>query len=386
MGIVGRSADNAVRICAVMVAAGSPLCIPTAACGAQEQADPDRIEQQDSAAAPGNTLVPIPVLFYQPETKLGFGVAATYYFRTSGSDPTARPSTLTPVLVYTTNKQVIALFAGDVYASRERYRFELEAGYTLFPTSFWGIGNDTPDDAEEDYTPRTISLALQAQRQVFSGWYVGLSVLTGYRALVEADSNGLIESGSVPGVEDGWVIGAGLMVSWDTRSSSVYPRSGGYNRFVATLHNGVFGSDYNFASFTLDLRKYIPVLSSHVLALRGLGMASAGIPPFDLTPQLGGDALLRGFFGGRYRDRQLLAFQAEYRLPVWWRIGAVGFVGAGQVADAFGDVRFGRFHTNAGLGLRFLLSETEGLNIRADWGWGLDRSSSGFYLGLGEAF
>jgi outer membrane protein assembly factor BamA len=289
-------------------------------------------------------------------------------------------------LVYTTKKQVIALFAGEVYTSRERYRVEFEAGYTLFPTSFWGIGNDTPDDLEEDYTPRTSSVALKGQRQILPGWYVGLSVPAGYRALVESDSGGLIESGAVPGAEDGWVAGAGLMITWDTRSNSVYPRSGSLNRFNTTLYSGVFGSDYDFASFTLDLRKYLPVLSSHVLALRGLGVASAGVPPFDLTPQLGGDALLRGFFSGRYRDRQLLAFQAEYRVPVWWRIGAVGFVGAGQVADVFSGFDIGSLHTNAGIGVRFLLSQTEGLNIRVDWGWGLDRRSTGFYLGLGEAF
>jgi outer membrane protein assembly factor BamA len=385
MGTAARNTGMIVELCAAMLTAAS-LLLPGAARGAQEQVEPDQHGQQDSTAAPRNTLVPLPVLFYQPETKLGFGVAATYYFRTSGPDPEARPSTLTPLLVYTTNKQVIALIAGEVYASKEQYRFEFEGGYTLFPTSLWGIGNDTPDDAEEDYTPRRVSLALRAQRQVFPGWYVGLNMPMGYRSLEETDSSGAIESGSIPGAADGWAIGAGLMITWDTRSSSVYPRSGSLNRLVATLHSSVFGSDYDFASVALDLRRYLPLLSSHVLALRGFGVASAGVPPFDMTPQLGGDTLLRGFFAGRYRDRQLLAFQAEYRLPVWWRIGAVGFVGAGQVADVFSEFEFGKFHANAGLGVRFLLSQTEGLNIRADWGWGLDRRSSGFYLSLGEAF
>jgi hypothetical protein len=38
----------------------------------------------------------------------------------------------------------------------------------------------------------------------------------------------------------------------------------------------------------------------------------------------------------------------------------------------------------AGFGLRFLLAPDEGLNLRADWGFG--NGSSGFYLGMGEVF
>jgi outer membrane protein assembly factor BamA len=351
------------------------------------QANPDSVggAEPDSAAAPGNTFVPLPVIFYQPETKFGFGVAATYYFRTSKKGPDARPSTLTPILIYTTRKQVVALFQGEIYSPSERYRYNFEGGYTLFPTSFWGVGNSTPDSLEEDYTPRTISLELLAQREIFPDWYFGLSVPAGYRALVEIDSAGLLVSGVIPGSEDGWIVGGGLMVTRDTRDNTVYPRSGSLDQFNATLYNGFFGSSHDFANFTLDLRRYFP-LFSNVLAIRGLGVASASVPPFDLMPQLGGDALLRGYFAGRYRDRQLLAFQAEYRFHLWWRIGGIGFVGAGQVANVFGDFGLGSFHTSAGGGIRFLLSRTEGLNIRADWGIGLNHSTSGFYLSLGEAF
>ncbi len=356
-------------------------------CGLVAQADPDSVAgaQVDSAAAPGNTFVPLPVLFYQPETKFGFGVAATYYFRTSKKGADARPSTLTPILIYTTRKQVIALFQGEIYSPSERYRYSFEGGYTLFPTSYWGIGNNTPDSLEEDYTPRSISLELQAQREIFPDWYVGLNIPVGYRALVEIDSTGSLASGLAPGAEDGWIVGGGLMVTRDTRDNTVYPRSGSLDQFNVTLYSGFFGSSYDFASFTLDLRRYFP-LFSNVLAVRGLSVASASVPPFDLMPPLGGDALLRGYFTGRFRDRQLLAFQVEYRLRIWWRIGGVGFVGAGQVGDNFGGFGLGDFHTAAGLGLRFLLSQTEGLNIRADWGMGLNHSTSGFYLSLGEAF
>ena len=43
-----------------------------------------------------------------------------------------------------------------------------------------------------------------------------------------------------------------------------------------------------------------------------------------------------------------------------------------------------RFHYSYGFGLRFLLIKQEGINLRADFGFGSDQSA--FYLGFGEAF
>ena len=93
---------------------------------------------------------------------------------------------------------------------------------------------------------------------------------------------------------------------------------------------------------------------------------------------------MRGYFAGRYRDRKLLAFQSEYRLPIVWRVGAVGFVGIGQVANTVSELAADRFKTSAGFGIRFLLSSADQLNLRADFGFG--EGSSGFYLGMGEVF
>ncbi len=182
------------------------------------------------------------------------------------------------------------------------------------------------------------------------------------------------------------MVGVGGMVSRDTRSSTVYPRSGSYHQLRASVYEGLIGSNYDFGRITLDLRTYRSLAANHVLALRGLVMASPGSPPFDLMPELGGDVLLRGYFSGRFRDRHLLAVEGEYRTTIWSRIGATIFGGLGQVADSFGNLTWSGFHPAVGTGLRILLSPDEGLNIRADFGYGFDVRSTGFYLGIGEAF
>jgi len=366
------------------------LLCGTAPLGAQE---PDKVPAAvDSAAArPGNTLVPLPVLFYQPETKLGFGGLASYYFWLT--DPTAmgsaerfQPSSLTAIALYTTRKQIIAALEGELWLGDGGWRVLGNLGLSKFPTKFWGIGNDTPEDAEEDYTPLLFNSLAEVQRGIGKGWYLGGIVWAGYRQLREVAEDGLLAGESVPGSQDGSIIGLGALVSWDTRDNTVYPRSGWYHQVRGVLYDGAFGSSYDFGSYTLDLRVYGSLFGTHVVALRGVGMATTGTPPFDLMPQLGGDRLLRGYFQGRYLDRQLVALQGEYRLPVWWRLGVVAFGAVGQVADRWGDIAFDRFHPSLGGGIRFLISRAEGLHLRADYGWGFDVSAGGFYLSIGEAF
>lgn len=366
------------------------LCVPSHGLTQEGDLEGDTVTAQDTASG-GNTFVPLPVIFYQPETKLGFGGTAIYFFQlgeavAEDGRSSQFSSSLSAVGVYTTRKQIISFVGAELYPSGGRYRILGRIGYSKFPTKYWGIGNDTPDSAEEDYTPRTFGLEADVQREVSRGWYVGLLGQFAYRTVSEVEEGGLIDSGAAPGSDDGLIIGAGLSFTRDTRKSRVYPRSSSFHTFRVALYDGFFGSDYDYATFTLDLRRYTTLFTRHVLALRGLGVITTGDPPFDYMPQLGGDEILRGYFAGRFRDRDLLVFQLEYRAPVWWRIGVVGFAAAGQVAHDPVGFRLDEFHPSAGFGLRFLLSEREEFNIRADFAWGFDVSSTGFYLNLGETF
>ena len=93
---------------------------------------------------------------------------------------------------------------------------------------------------------------------------------------------------------------------------------------------------------------------------------------------------MRGYYEGRYRDRQYLAGQAEYRFPLWWRIGGAAFAGMGDVAPDLGSFTFSSLKPSYGLGLRFMINKEEKVNIRLDYAWG--KETSGFYLEITEAF
>ena len=120
--------------------------------------------------------------------------------------------------------------------------------------------------------------------------------------------------------------------------------------------------------------------------------------PFSLQPTLGGksairsvhedrlgsdgtDATLRGYRNLRFRDRNLLLLQAEYRVPFWGPIDATVFADAGKVASTRSDLDFTDLRRDVG----FSLSIMKGWSTwaRVDVGFGSGEGTRVFFT-LGE--
>ena len=92
----------------------------------------------------------------------------------------------------------------------------------------------------------------------------------------------------------------------------------------------------------------------------------------------------RGYFEGKYRDKNAALLQAEYRSPFLWRFGLVAFGGYGAAFDSYSTFKAQYLRFNYGAGLRLQLDQKQKINIRIDYGRGYQ--SSGFYFTIGEAF
>jgi len=290
------------------------------------------------------------------------------------------------VAVYTTRSQIIAGIEPNLRLRGDRVRIGGALEFVRFPTSFWGIGNDTGDEMEESYTTRALNVEAGALREIRKGWYAGLVARYARRKLSDLEPGGLLDRGAVPGTGGDQIMGLGMAVSRDTRDRSTNPGSGGFHQLRLIRFASALGSDFDYTQLSLDLRGYLPLASNGVVALRAVGESLTGTAPFDVFPQLGGAELLRGYYGGRFRDTSLVALQAELRHPLAWRFGVVGFGALGQVAPSAGDLRLDGMKATVGAGLRFAINQGEGLNIRADCGWGLETGTRAFYLSLGEVF
>jgi hypothetical protein len=134
----------------------------------------------------------------------------------------------------------------------------------------------------------------------------------------------------------------------------------------------------------VDARRYLPLGGAQVLAVQGVFKTVRGDCPFQVLPMFGGLNLLRGYYDGRYRDRNMLAVQAEYRRPLWGRFGLCGFAGAAQVQAKASLLSLDGFHAAAGVGLRYKFNPRENLNVRLDAGFA--GPAPAFYLTFAEAF
>jgi outer membrane protein assembly factor BamA len=341
-------------------------------------------EKPPSEAQPAS-LVVLPVIYYTPETRLAFGAGGIYTFRPKGTPLDGRPSYFQAIAVYTQNRQFALSLEPSLYLKGETLLLTGLLELRKFPDKFWGLGSDTSDSAEEDYTPVQQTLQVTLQKKIIprANFYVGLAYNFEHYKFLEFKPAGHLASGNIIGGRGGLISGLGLVFSLDSRDNIFFPLRGNYIQVSAKLFNRFLASDYDFFKFRADLRRYYPLWRSHVLALQCLFQATPGTTPFMSLSQLGGDSLMRGYYSGRFRDKVLLAAQAEYRLPLWWRFGLVGFAGMGEVADRISCLSAGRLKYSYGFGFRFRVN-SEGARLRLDFAYG--KGTSGVYFTAGEAF
>jgi outer membrane protein assembly factor BamA len=343
-------------------------------------------EEANVTAERSSGLTFFPIIMYTPETRFGGGFGSVYTFYITEN----RPSSIQQILIYTQNKQYTISLRPEVYLKDETYRLSVGIAYQKFPSSFYGIGNDTSNDMEEDYTSQMATIGVNAQRKIFSGLSMGVQYEFAKDDVSDTEPGGLLAGGQILGSEGGIVSGIGFLINWDNRNNILYPTGGSLYQISSLFYQEALNSDYEFASHSLDLLQYFSINPSQTIALHGFLSVVEGDPPFQKLSLLGGSSsvapnIMRGYYQGRYRDKNMIAFQAEYRIvPIWKRFGLVGFLGIGDVSDTMSNFELDGFKYAAGIGLRFQLNPEEMINLRIDTAFGKD--SSGSYIQILEAF
>jgi outer membrane protein assembly factor BamA len=166
------------------------------------------------------------------------------------------------------------------------------------------------------------------------------------------------------------------------------PRRGGRYRLRYSVFDDRDTIRYAFDRVELDLQQYISLLRDRrVLALHGLvswSDADAGHEvPFYLQRTLGGPDDLRGFRRFRFRDRNLLLLQAEYRWEIFPAVDGAIFYDAGKVASRGTDLDLHDLESDYGIGFRF--GTSNGVFLRVEGAFG---SSAGkhFIFRFGHVF
>ena len=373
-------------------------------------------------ASGAGSLILVPIVGSNPATGFMFGVGGQYAFKMKGSE---QFSLLSGSVQATTKSQYLVLLKNNVYSKNERFFYTGDWRFQIFSQPTYGLGTNSPEGGALDYQ---FSLAGQetsfdslAQPMEFNflrfhqtvgyklkeSMYIGLGYnFDGYSkinderlSLVPGDT--LLTSHYVYNSTYGFDLekyySSAMLASFiiDKRDNMIRPYTG---YFLSLGFRGAYritGNKNNAEMILMEWRSYHGVSKknpSHLIAFWAMGTftAKGGFPymalPATAYDQRGRSA--RGYTQGRFRGKDFVYTEAEYRFPISPCSGILGgvlFVNATTTNNLAQDLDlFESIKPGYGLGLRVMIDKSSRSNLTLDYGFG--SKSSGFYLSFAETF
>ncbi|MBN8821591.1 BamA/TamA family outer membrane protein [Spirosoma sp.] len=338
-------------------------------------------------------LIVIPQIGYTLQTQLLAAVLLNTPFRRPG----ANMSTVSTQLTYTQNNQAFLTAISQIWSRNNRFLWTNDWRLMHYPQATYGLGMYTSTDrrvVDMDYAYLRMYQSLL--RQLAPNFYAGIGYHLDLHWNIESynDFREFTRISGYPYGVQGRSVSSGptLHVLYDNRQNSINPTGGLYANAVLRSNMEFLGSDDTYQSLLLEVRKYIPVSlqSGNILALWSYNSFTLdGNPPFLDLPSTGWDSngnLGRGFIQGRFRGKNLLYAEAEYRFHITddRLLGGVIFANAQTVTEQ-ASRQFEKVVPAVGGGLRIKMNKISRTNLSIDYGFGMD-GSHGLFFNLGEVF
>ncbi len=243
---------------------------------------------------------------------------------------------------------------------------------------YFGIGNDTPEDAETNYGFKPITFGVT--EIVSAAWWLdfggGIDYVTYETSHGDRDTTPSTEEVfdpvfGAPGLFTDftyWRPRGFVQIDWRTTQNLerhdrpkfgvTYATSGGFYRVDYTRYSEQDLGGFDFDRVDAEIDQFIPLVRANwVIALRGL-VSTTDIDandqiPFFLLPTLGGGSELRGYPNFRFTDRNRMLLTAEYRWTASKFVDMAIFYEVGKVAPTRSDLDFNDLHDSYGIGIRF---------------------------------
>jgi outer membrane protein assembly factor BamA len=263
-----------------------------------------------------------------------------------------------------------------------------------YPTDTYGLGTFTTFAKDNDLDFLYARVYETVLKKIADDYYAGIGYNLDYHYDVTATGNldntvsdfqkyGQTQSSRSSGVNFNFL--------FDNRKNPLNPLSGTYASIIYRDNVVFLGSDANWQSLNLDVRKYIKLSSrsNNVVALWGIAAFTSGDVPYLDLPATGSDMYNnsgRGYAIGRFRGRNELYLEAEYRFGITRNglLGAVIFANGESFSELQSNA-FERIAPAGGTGIRVKLNKHSNTNICIDYGVGTG-GSRGFFVNLGEIF
>ncbi|MBD3168598.1 MAG: BamA/TamA family outer membrane protein [candidate division Zixibacteria bacterium] len=262
----------------------------------------------------------------------------------------------------------------------------VESAYQLFADEpFYGVGPNTPREAESNYAHERIYARIELTGQISPKFDIMAearfernNILPG-KDKDDPSTTGMYSLAQLPGLETGIeLIGADAKFVYDSRNHRGQPTKGWQAMVGGRIMTEAGDDRYGFWEVTSDIFKYINLFYKRTLVMR---LAVDVIEPFDnravpfyYLNEIGPKETLRGFPMGRYHDEDMVLGSLEYRWPLTpSKLEALLFCDVGQVAeDIYDDIDKDDLEVALGGGFRLYGDDRELVRVeiaKNDDGW-----------------
>ena len=353
--------------------------------------------RKDTSGKKAGKLYPalLPSAEYTLETGLAFDLTGSLAFYT-GEGKDDNISNIYLASVFTQKNQILMPLQGNIWTKGNKYNIVTDWRFEIFPQDTYGLGTlTTVNDADAiDYTYlRFYSTLLKT---VAKDFYLGFGYDVDYFWKIrEVNPPASIQPtdfekyGLTPKSVSS---GPTFNILYDGRRNEINPEPGYYANIIFRPNFTFLGSDANWQSLLIDARKYMhfPASSHNTLAFWTYDVFDfSNNTPYLMLPYTASDTYLnmgRGYIGGRFRGKDLVYLETEYRYGITKNglLGGVVFVNAQSFTEPVTN-RFEAIAPGWGAGLRIKLNKFPHTNICLDYGFGL-HGSQGIFANLGEVF
>lgn len=268
---------------------------------------------------------------------------------------------------------------GNNYMPRDRQRWDYELKLEYLPTDFWGLGylNGVNNANKGRYHQLKFSFRPNYLFRVAPSLYVGPQLFLQYAHTYMFSDISMIQGQ----LRDIGSYGGGAVIRYDSRDFALNAYKGQFLQVQQTCFPRFANKSY-FNSTEVTLDSYHRVWKGGILAFDIHAQFQYGNVPWTMYSLVGRSGRMRGYYEGRYRDRDIVEAQMELRQHVYKRFGAVAWVGGANVFHDIHEMYWSRTLPNYGVGIRWEFKHR--INMRLDFG--LTKNKPGFEFKLNEAF
>jgi hypothetical protein len=340
----------------------------------------------EDSTGKANFLV-YPTLAYTPETRTEVGLVGLLLFYAK-NDKKNRLSEINTFSFYTAEKQYGIWLEHAIYGDGEKWFFLGKGKFQYFPMKYYGIGVGAPEKGYAVVNNTNVQLRERVLRKIKGNLFAGAEFDFQKMYNVSFTKTNPVNYDYPTGYQGSSNMGLGVGLVYDNRKNVMNVREGLFAELAFLNYSASLGSTNTFRSTQFDVRYFRKGFNPRdVLALQGSALLNKGDVPFNQMAMMGGESMMRGYYLGRFRDKNILATQAEYRfLPFAFskRWGAAAFVSSATVAPTANSLLSSQFKLAGGFGARYNIFKAKDIFVRFDIAF--TREGNGYYFFIGEAF